>query len=111
MFELAFLYILMCIYGTGNGAYLAVDLALALDCLPNPETTAQSLGIWGVSAFLGLAIGPVMWGATLESSGGKTLQNPDVRVYPYPGYVFMLLGGCSFCWLAGATVRMIRKST
>ncbi|CAD7928373.1 unnamed protein product [Amoebophrya sp. A120] len=107
--ELMFLYGCMAVYGVGNGAYLAVDLALALDCLPDPETSAQSLGIWGVSAFLGLAIGPLLWGSALELSGGETIG--DVRVYPYTGYAYMLLGGCVFCFLSGAVVRKIKKST
>jgi len=108
--ELMFMYGCMCVYGVGNGAYLAVDLALALDCLPDPSLSAQSLGIWGVSAFVGLAIGPLLWGSALELSGGKTIAD-NVRVYPYTGYVYILLGGCVFCFMAGAVVRLIKKST
>ncbi|CAD7925704.1 unnamed protein product [Amoebophrya sp. A25] len=108
--EIMFLYGCMCVYGIGNGAYLAVDLALALDCLPNAEAAAQSLGIWGVSAFLGLAVGPLLWGGALEMSGGKTLDD-GVRVYPYTGYAYMLLGGCIFCYMSGYVVSFIKKST
>ena len=96
-------------YGVGNGAFYAVDLALALDCLPDPDNSAADLGIWGVSAFLGLAIGPMLWGSALEVAGGTVITH-NVKVYPYTGYVLMLVGGCFFCAMAGLFVKFIKKA-
>ena len=50
------MYFFAVVYGVGNGCYLSVDYALALDCLPNAETVGQDLGIWGIAAFVGTAV-------------------------------------------------------
>eukprot|EP00659_Diplonema_papillatum_P018090 gene18090-27860_t len=62
-------YATAAVYGVGNGCYLAVDYALALDVLPSKSTSGQDLGVWGIAAFLGSSIGPVMWGAVLKLAG------------------------------------------
>ena len=50
------------LFGVGNGAFLAVDYALAVDTLPDKKNAAKDLGIWGVSAFVGSALGPAVIG-------------------------------------------------
>ncbi|CAE7881338.1 unnamed protein product [Symbiodinium microadriaticum] len=55
-------------YGIGSGAYLSVDYALALDCLPKGKTAAEALGLWGVIGFLGSTMGPVIGGVLLSFS-------------------------------------------
>lgn len=77
---------------------------------PTPKTADSDLGIWGVSAFLGLAIGPLLWGVALETAGGQLLEGTDIKIYPYEGYVYMLIGGTLFCVLAGTVVRNIKKA-
>eukprot|EP00756_Hemistasia_phaeocysticola_P062735 Hpha_TRINITY_DN6179_c0_g1::TRINITY_DN6179_c0_g1_i1::g.165037::m.165037 len=57
------------LYGVGNGCYLAVDYALALDCLPSKASSAQDLGIWGIAGFMGSGAGPMVWGAILSFAG------------------------------------------
>ena len=37
------------IIGVGFGAYVAVDLALVLDVLPDPEETAKDLGVFNIA--------------------------------------------------------------
>merc|ERR1711966_503010 len=58
------------IFGVSNGAYQAVDLALAVDVLPNKESDARFLGVWGVGAMIGACLGPSMGGALLYGIGG-----------------------------------------
>ncbi|KAJ8610496.1 hypothetical protein CTAYLR_007779 [Chrysophaeum taylorii] len=55
--------------GLGNGAYQAVDLALAVDTLPNASESAQYMGIWGVGAFIGICLGPTIAGPILYLFG------------------------------------------
>jgi len=65
------------ILGGANGIYLTMDTSLAVDHLPkelddhNGESdddadedsgSAQLLGVWGVAAFLGAALGPMIGG-------------------------------------------------
>ncbi|CEM01475.1 unnamed protein product [Vitrella brassicaformis CCMP3155] len=87
------IYFCAVIYGIGNGAYLSVDLALALDCLPDRRTAAKDLGIWGVSAFVGSAIGPLIEGLALQLIGrhGIVIYHMDQpKSYEYAGYVAVL---------------------
>eukprot|EP01059_Diplonema_ambulator_P034843 TRINITY_DN8006_c0_g1_i2.p1 TRINITY_DN8006_c0_g1~~TRINITY_DN8006_c0_g1_i2.p1 ORF type:complete len:451 (+),score=41.69 TRINITY_DN8006_c0_g1_i2:88-1440(+) len=64
-------YIVASIYGVGNGCYLAVDYALALDVLPSKSTSGQDLGVWGIAAFLGSSIGPMVYGTVLKMVGKR----------------------------------------
>ena len=57
------------IYGASNGVYLAVDYALAVECLPNPEDHAKDLALWGIAAFLGACLGPAFTGPLLTIIG------------------------------------------
>jgi len=80
-------YVIAGIYGIGSGAYLAVDYALALDCMPkNHRGSSEALGIWGISAFLGSSIGPLIGGGLLEVFGNFG----EGGHYTYPGYVALL---------------------
>eukprot|EP00965_Chrysotila_dentata_P066741 2209738-Pleurochrysis_carterae.AAC.2 len=49
--------------------FLSVDYALACDVLPSLEHAAQSLGVWGVSAFFGSTLGPLVAGPLLTYVG------------------------------------------
>ena len=66
------------IYGASNGVYLAVDYALAVECLPNPEDHAKDLALWGIAAFLGACLGPAFTGPLLTIIGagatGATIE-------------------------------------
>jgi len=105
--NLTLMYLCMVIYGCGNGAFLSVDYAIALDCLPDKTQTAQALGIWGVSAFLGLALGPLLWGAILETS--MIMYPPEKEgTYPAIGYYAMLVSGCAMVFLAGKCIEFIK---
>jgi MFS family permease len=60
--------ILSLILGAANGMYLTMETSLAVDTLPENDGTesAQLLGIWGVAAFLGSALGPMLGGPLLS---------------------------------------------
>jgi len=51
--------------GLGNGTYQSVDLALAVDTLPDPREAAMYMGIWGIGAFIGASLGPAIGGPLL----------------------------------------------
>jgi len=100
------IYFTAVLYGIGNGSFLGVDTALALDVIPRKQESAQALGIWGVSAFLGSGIGPMFWGLSLWMC-----RNPDKVTYSYHGYAIMLLGGGVSVLLSGLVIRMVKKTT
>jgi MFS family permease len=92
------------VYGVGNGTYLSVDYALACDTLPSKENAARYLGIWGVGAFIGTLLGPMLIGPALLLFGDKGRVDEDgTPMYDIEGYVAILMIGCA-CISAGATV-------
>jgi MFS family permease len=67
----AFFLTAMAIGGIGLGAYLAVDLALITDVLPNREAdAAKDLGIFNIASALPQAIAPATAAAILGASSG-----------------------------------------
>lgn len=55
------------LFGIGNGAYQAVDWALAVDVLPGGEDAAKDMGIWHVALVLPQVIAPVISGLLLNA--------------------------------------------
>jgi len=95
-------------YGVGSGAYLSVDYALALDCLPSGKTTAEAFGLWGVAGFVGATAGPLVGGGLLsihqisERNGGE---------YGFWGYaIIMFFLGCVMNALVSVFTRKIQKA-
>ena len=98
--------IIICtILGAANGMYLTAETSLAVDTLTTEtktnhqndhETatvnerdktgmihgagTAQLLGIWGVAAFVGSALGPLIGGPLLEAFGTTTITSINTDV-------------------------------
>lgn len=54
------------LFGIGNGAYQAVDWALAVDTLPGGEDAAKDMGIWHVALVLPQVLAPVISGFVLS---------------------------------------------
>ncbi|RBY83638.1 hypothetical protein DQ238_00670 [Geodermatophilus sp. TF02-6] len=50
----------MAITGIGEGAYLAVDLALVADVLPDPAEAAKEMGVFNVASALPPALAPAV---------------------------------------------------
>ena len=64
----------MAIGGLGFGMYMAVDLALVADVLPNVDDTAKDLGVFNIAAALPFSIAPAIAPAILAiASGGYGL--------------------------------------
>lgn len=108
------------IYGIGNGTYLSVDYALACDTIPSKDNAARYLGIWGVGAFIGTLLGPLLIGPALLYFGthGKSGRNEEphydtdgtTTMYDLAGYQSILIIGC-ICFAAGAiTIAPVKSA-
>jgi MFS family permease len=60
-----------CVAGVGLGSYLAVDLALAADILPNPKTPAKDLAVFNIASTLPQMVAPIVAPIILAASLGS----------------------------------------
>jgi MFS family permease len=105
------------VFGVANGAFLAVDYALAVDTLPDKGAAAKDLGIWGVAAFIGSSAGPACLGPTLHIVGllfppplpkdGTLSEGEEGLHYGLAGYQAMQAVGALF--FLGASVMLHLK--
>lgn len=61
----------MAVGGVGFGLYMAVDLALVVDVLPDPAQAAKDLGVLNIAGALPSSIAPAVAPAVLAVSGGS----------------------------------------
>jgi MFS family permease len=61
----------MAISGLGFGMYMAVDLALVADVLPDTENAAKDLGVFNIAAALPSSIAPAVAPAILVIGSGS----------------------------------------
>ena len=61
----------MAISGIGFGAYMAVDLALVADVLPDDDNVAKDLGVFNIAGALPFALAPAIAPAILLLGGGS----------------------------------------
>ena len=61
----------MALGGLGFGLYMAVDLALVVDVLPDPDTAAKDLGVLNIAGALPSAIAPAVAPVILAVGGGS----------------------------------------
>lgn len=92
-------------YGIGNGMFLSVDYALACDTLPSLESAAQGLGVWGVSAFLGSTLGPLIAAPLLAYFGWTS--SPER--YSSTGYTAVNLAGAIYVICAGGFLCFVKR--
>lgn len=59
------------VIGIGFGIYIAVDLALVVDVLPNPEDTAKDLGVFNIAMAGPQTLAPAVSAALLAMGGGS----------------------------------------
>ncbi|WP_222131459.1 MFS transporter [Pseudonocardia sp. C8] len=70
-------YVAETIIGIGFGVYVAVDLALVLDVLPDPEEAAKDLGVFNIAMAGPQVLAPGLAAWIIGLSGG---QNYDVML-------------------------------
>jgi len=61
----------MAIGGLGFGVYVAVDLALAADVLPDKASAAKDLGVFNIAGAIPFAVAPAIAPAILAVTGGS----------------------------------------
>lgn len=59
------------VVGIGFGIYIAVDLALVIDVLPNPDDTAKDLGVFNIAMAGPQTLAPAVSAALLTMGGGS----------------------------------------
>lgn len=84
----------MAISGLGFGTYMAVDLALVADVLPDPANTARDMGLFNIANALPYALAPAVAPAILTASGDNY------------GVLYAVAGSCAV--LAAVAVLPIR---
>jgi MFS family permease len=58
--QLAGFYLALAISGVGLGLYVAIDLALVVDVLPDPATAAKDLGVFNIAGALPYSLAPAL---------------------------------------------------
>ncbi len=89
------------VFGLGYGAYMSVDWALSVDCLPSTETTGKDLGLWNASATLPTVIAPLLGSLiiiVLQTQGSTAL-----------GYRLIFAAATFFLILAAIGVLFVRE--
>jgi MFS family permease len=85
----------MAISGLGFGAYMAVDLALVVDVLPDSGSAAKDLGVLNIAGALPFSIAPAVAPAILALGGGSY------------GLLYAVAGACAL--LAAAAILPVRR--
>ena len=91
-----------------------METSLAIDTLPKDYDdgpsggNAQLLGIWGVAAFLGSALGPMIGGPLLYIFGNSGVT--DGQDYSIQGYTVLLSLSTAYFLLSAITLRWIKKA-
>lgn len=97
--------VLSAVYGVANGAFVSVDYALACDVLPSKSNAAKELGVWGISAFLGTMLGPLIVGPMLHFIGH--MPGPEDK-YSINGYMAVMLTGTVYVILGAFFLRNVK---
>jgi MFS family permease len=96
-------FLAMVVVGLGQGIYLAVDLALVTDVLPNRKTdAAKDLGIFTIANQLPQSLAPAIAPAFLGIGFGSMSAEPGSN------YLMLFLAGTVFAAVSAATVLPIR---
>ena len=82
-------YLVEALLGLAYGIYAAVDLALVVDVLPNPDDSGKDLGVVNIASALPQTAAPVV-GAALLAVG--SLQNQNYTLMLYVAGALALIG-------------------
>ena len=86
----------MAIAGLGFGVYMAVDLALVVDVLPDKDNAAKDLGVFNIAAALPSSIAPAIAPVILAIGGGSY------------GVLYAVAGTCAI--IGGAAILPVNGS-
>jgi len=80
------------LFGLGYGAYMSVDLALAVDALPSHRSAGKDLGLWSMASTLPAVLAPVLGSVVifLADLAGQTASG--YRAVFALATLFLLLG-------------------
>ncbi|MDO4259460.1 MAG: MFS transporter [Actinomycetaceae bacterium] len=84
------MYLFALIAGFGYAVYGAVDQALNVDVLPDPETAGKDLGILNMSTTLGQMGGPLITAAIVSQTGSYILVFPVSITFAVLGCIAIL---------------------
>ncbi|MHA6804676.1 MFS transporter [Salinifilum ghardaiensis] len=70
-------YLAEVVLGVGFGVYVAIDLALVLDVLPNPDDAGKDLGVFNIAMSLPQTLAPGLAAALISAGAG---QNYDLML-------------------------------
>jgi MFS family permease len=84
------------LFGLGQGAYLAVDLALATDVLPDPDDAAKDMGVLNIANALPQSLVPILAAPILAVGAGGA------------NYSLLFLCGAAVAIAGSLLVRMVR---
>ncbi|XVU29784.1 MFS transporter [Actinoplanes sp. CA-054009] len=85
------------VFGVGEGLYLAVDLALATEVLPNPDDAAKDMGVLNIANALPQSLVPIL-AAPVLAIGSSDSEN----------YGLLFLLGAIVAIVGSLLVRLVR---
>jgi MFS family permease len=85
----------MAISGLGFGLYMAVDIALVVDVLPDPSSAAKDLGVLNIAGALPSSVAPAIAPAILALGGGSY------------AVLYAVAGACAV--IAGLAILPVRR--
>jgi MFS family permease len=92
----------MAVTGIGEGAYLAVDLALVTDVLPNPDEAAKEMAVFNVASALPPAVAPAV--------APLFLAIPVLSKGTGGNYVALFIVAALFAALGALAIRPVRSA-
>ncbi|MFI5930784.1 MFS transporter [Actinoplanes sp. NPDC051494] len=87
------------LFGLGEGLYLAVDLALATDVLPNPDDAAKDMGVMNIANALPQSLVPIIAAPILAIGAGPGSNYGALFLF---GAVMALVGSVLVHFIRGA---------
>ena len=88
-------YVGMALAGLGFGVYVAVDLALVVDVLPESTSVAKDLGVFNMAGALPFSVAPAIAPPVLALGNGSY------------GVLYAVAGGCAL--LGGLAILAVRR--
>ncbi|KAH3765239.1 major facilitator superfamily protein [Pelomyxa schiedti] len=103
--KMAFVYLMACIYGLGNGLFTGVEFAIACDTLPAKASSGKFMAEFTMAMMVGMMIGELIGGLVLTP-----FHVPhQAGSYTETGYMVLFLVCAGFLWIAGLFAVLINK--